>query len=222
MAARVRGFTLIEIALVFVIIGLLLGAIFKGQELLTAARVRDILQQQEHYKTAYLAFQQRYGNPPGDYGQASANIKGIAPGPCGTPNADGNGNSNFRIETAGSEHTLAWEHMSKAGMLSVVYTCATTVAPGTSPLNRYDQPLELVFDDQYAGTATARHNLKTGGRIPSNLLAEADRKVDDGVATTGEFRAALSASVTAAECYTAEGVWQADNPGQNCMAASLF
>lgn len=221
MAGRARGFTLLEIALVLVIVGLIFGGIFKGQELLTAARVRDIIRQQEEYRTAFYGFQQRYGNPPGDFAQASSTIKNVG-GPCGNPNPDGNGNSNHRIDTAGSEHTLAWEHMSKAGYLSVIYTCATTVAPGTSPVNRYNQPLEIVFDDQYAGTATSRHNLKTGGRIPSNLLAEADRKVDDGVATTGEFRAALSAGVTAAECYTAAGVWQADNPGSNCMAASLF
>jgi type II secretory pathway pseudopilin PulG len=223
MAGRARGFTLIEIALVFVIIGLLLGSIFKGQELVTAARVRSIAQQQEQYKTAFIAFQDRYGYPPGDYAQASTNIKDLAAGPCGTPNADGNGNGNSRVEVTGSEHTLAWEHMSKAGFLGVIYTCATTPGRGTSPLNRYDQPLELVFDDQYAGTARARHNVKTGERMPSNLLAEIDRKVDDGLATTGQFRAALSANITAAECYTASsGAWQADSPGNNCMGTSLF
>ena len=220
MAVRARGFTLIEIAIVLVIIGLLLGGIIKGQELLTAARVRNIVQQQEHYRTAFYAFQQRYLNPPGDYARATANIKDVA-AVCG-PNADGNGNGNNRVEAAGSEHTLAWEHMSKAGFLNVVYTCATTVAAGTSPLNRYEQPLELVFDDQYAGTATARHNLKTGARIPSNLLAEVDRKIDDGTATTGDFRAALAAAITASECYTTAGAWQSENPGNNCMGASLF
>jgi prepilin-type N-terminal cleavage/methylation domain-containing protein len=222
MAVRARGFTLIEIAIVLVIIGLLLGAIIKGQELVTGARVRNIIQQQEQYRTTFYAFMERYRNPPGDYAQASANIKDIAPGPCGTPNANGNGNGDNRIETGGSEHTLAWEHLSKAGFLNVVYTCALEVGPTTSPLNRYEQPLELVFDAQYAGIAGARHNLKTGGRIASNLLAEADRKIDDGVATTGEFRAALNAAIVPLECYTPAGAWQAENPGNNCMAASLF
>jgi prepilin-type N-terminal cleavage/methylation domain-containing protein len=222
MPVRARGFTLIEIAIVLVIIGLLLGGILKGQELLTAARVRNIIQQQDQYKVAFIGFIDRYRNPPGDYAQASANIKDIAAGPCGTPNANGNGNGNNQVEATGSENTLAWEHLSKAGFLNVTYTCALAVSASTSPFNRYEQPLQLVFDAQYAGTSVARHNLKTGARIPSNLLAEVDRKVDDGVATTGEFRAALDAAITATECYTPAGVWQSDNPGNNCMGASLF
>jgi prepilin-type N-terminal cleavage/methylation domain-containing protein len=222
MAGRARGFTLIEIAIVLVIVGLLLGAVLKGQELVTAARVRNLIQQQDQYRAAFYAFIERYRNPPGDYAQASTNIKDIAPGPCGTPNADGNGNGNNRVETAGAENTLAWEHLSKAGFLNVVYTCATTVSASTSPTNRYDQPLELVFDAQYAGTASPRHNLKTGLRVPSNLLAETDRKIDDGSATTGEFRSALNAAITPAECYKADGTWQSDSPGNNCMGALLF
>jgi hypothetical protein len=195
----------------------------KGQELITAARVRDVIRQQEEYKTAYLGFMQRYAYPPGDYPRATADIKGVAAdGPCGNPNANGNGDGNHRIDAAGSEHTLAWEHLSRAGYLTAAYTCALAPGKTTSPVNRYEQPLEIVFDSSYAGSAKPRHNLKTGLRLTPQLLAEADRKIDDGIATTGEFRGALNASVTPAECYSAEGVWNVDNPGNNCMGASLF
>ena len=73
--------------------------------------------------------------------------------------------------------------MSKAGFINGTYTCATTVSQATSPTNPYGQSLELVYDANYAvatGTATNRHNLKTGGQIPSDILGEIDRKVDDG------------------------------------------
>src|SRR5947208_13835939 len=76
-----QGFTLIEIAIVLVIIGLLLGGVLKGQELITAARVRNLAAQLDGVKIAYLGFQDRYRALPGDYplGAPNANI----PGPTG-------------------------------------------------------------------------------------------------------------------------------------------
>ncbi|MDB5905564.1 MAG: hypothetical protein JWM26_4442 [Betaproteobacteria bacterium] len=219
---RSSGFTIIEIVIVLVVIGLLLGAALKGQELITGARVRSLLQRQDEIKTAYYGFVDRYHARPGDYAQASATISGVAAGPCGTPAADGNGNGNQQIETTGAEKTLVWEHLAKSGFLNGSYTCALTVSPATSPYNAYGEPLELVHDAQHAGVAQSRHNLKTGAKVPSNLLGEMDRKIDDGDATRGTFRAMLSPSITPADCYTTEGAWRGDAPGTNCGATSLF
>jgi prepilin-type N-terminal cleavage/methylation domain-containing protein len=219
---RSSGFTIIEIVIVLVVIGLLLGAVLKGQELITGARVRSLVQRQDEIRTAYFGFLDRYHGPPGDYAKASGTISGVSAGPCGTPAADGNGNGNKQIETAGSENILAWEHLSKAGFLSGSYTCALTVSPSTSAYNSYGEPLDLVHDAQHAGTAQPRHNLKTGAKIPSNLLGEMDRKIDDGDATRGTFRAMLSPSITPADCYSAEGVWRVDAPSTNCGATTLF
>ena len=82
-----QGFTLIEIAIVLVIIGLLLGGVLKGQELITSARVRNLISQQDGIKAAFFGFQDRYRALPGDYANASANIK--CPAAC--LNGDGNG-----------------------------------------------------------------------------------------------------------------------------------
>ena len=62
-----QGFTLIEIAIVLVIIGLLLGGVLKGQELITSARVRNLISQQDGVKVAYFGFLDRYRALPGDY-----------------------------------------------------------------------------------------------------------------------------------------------------------
>src|SRR3972149_4625959 len=85
------GFTLIEIAIVLVIIGLLLGGVLKGQELITSARVRNLISQQDGVKAAYFGFLDRFRSLPRDYSLASNNIAHLL--------AAANGNNNGRIET---------------------------------------------------------------------------------------------------------------------------
>src|SRR4249919_3563779 len=88
-----HGFTLLEIAIVLVIIGLLLGGVLKGQELITSARVRNIVSQQDGVKAAYFGFLDRFRAVPGDYDQAFTNIANMSAACTG-----GNGNGNGRIE----------------------------------------------------------------------------------------------------------------------------
>src|SRR5882672_7513789 len=105
MRKQQAGFTLIEIAIVLVIIGLLLGGVLKGQELITSARVRNLISQQEGIKAAYFGFLDRFRALPGDYSQASTNIN------CTPACANGNGNGQIRSVALGDtidEHIAAW------------------------------------------------------------------------------------------------------------------
>jgi prepilin-type N-terminal cleavage/methylation domain-containing protein len=227
MSRHQQGFTLIEIAIVLVIIGLLLGGVLKGQELITGARVRNIIQQQDGVKAAYFGFLDRYRALPGDYRDAVNTISGVnATAACN----NGNGNGNGQIETAANlaENILAWEHLSKANFINGTYTCAAAASNTSAPSNPYGQFLDLIYDNTYAVTApavaVARHNLKTGAAIPSDILAEIDRKTDDGNANTGSFRAMTGGGVGApATCYVAaSGVWVASPGGPNCGGATIF
>src|SRR5688572_8462736 len=111
MRHRDSGFTLIEIAIVLVIIGLLLGGVLKGQELITGARVRNLVQQQDGVKAAYFGFLDRYRSLPGDYAAATKTIKDAT--------ADGNANGLIVDIASGVKETvLAWEHLSKAGFIN--------------------------------------------------------------------------------------------------------
>src|SRR5687768_6441347 len=158
MRHRDSGFTLIEIAIVLVIIGLLLGGVLKGQELITGARVRNIIQQQDGVKAAYFGFLDRYRALPGDYAQATNTIQGVTAG-CGTGNGDGDG----QIEIAGNEYILVWEHLSRAQFINGSYACAAPagVPPNagsygtaaSAPANPYGQFLGLVYDAVYASAA---------------------------------------------------------------------
>jgi len=222
------GFTLIEIAIVLVIIGLLLGGVLKGQELITSARVRNIVSQQDGVKAAYFGFLDRFRAVPGDYDQAFTNIANMTATCTG-----GNGNGNGRIEgptaPASIEYILVWEHLSKAGFINGSYSCKLAEDTSTTPTNAFAVRLQLNWDAVFDPPSTPRHNLKTGGQIPSDLMAEIDRKVDDGNATGGVVRfssydGGAGPPVGAGTCYltTVGTPWNATAPAANCGGTTLF
>jgi prepilin-type N-terminal cleavage/methylation domain-containing protein len=232
---KTAGFTLIEIAIVLVIIGLLLGSVVKGQELITSARVRSLISQQDGVKAAFFGFQDRYRALPGDYGAASTNIN------CGAV-ACANGDANGLIDAPNSaglhEEILTWHHLSASGFLSGNYAMAsssTSVPDDTNtPKNLYLVYVQLTRDGAYGtGTLAApklplRTNLKTGSLIPVELLAEVDRKIDDGQPYVGAFQFSLfappgSTTPDATTCInTATSSWNIQGGEQNCGGVSLF
>ncbi len=241
---RQQGFTLIEIAIVLVIIGLLLGGVLKGQELITSARVRNMISTQDGIKAAYFGFLDRFRALPGDYTAAATNITGVA--------STNNGNGNGRVETGltatatvvAEEHILVWEHLSKAGFINGTYTYAATASNTTSPTNPYGVYMQLIYDGIYGTNNTgadgstaspARHNIKTGAQVPVEIIVEVDRKIDDGTPNTGGFQfseyqgnaaaAPTDAATASPSCTSAAGsagVWNATNGSTNCGGASLL
>jgi prepilin-type N-terminal cleavage/methylation domain-containing protein len=232
MMRRQSGFTLIEIAIVLVIIGLLLGGVLKGQELITSARVRNLISQQDGVKAAYFGFLDRFRALPGDYSLASTNIANVAAG------ANGNGNGQIRsivLLDAIDEYIAVWDHLSKAGFINGSYTyAALPETPATSPTSPYARYIQVIYDNAYgAGGGALRHNIKTGNGIPSEILAEIDRKIDDGNPVSGVFQFSDYSGGTGASAGTAPtgagGCYQAGPPAtwtaptvSNCGGASLL
>jgi prepilin-type N-terminal cleavage/methylation domain-containing protein len=214
-----QGFTLIEIAIVLVIIGLLLGGVLKGQELITSARVRNLISQQDGIKAAYFGFLDRYRSLPGDYSQATTNIPNCVAATC----PDGNGDGQI---AAGNESIATWAHLSKAGFITGNYDFNATESSTTTPTNPYGSLIRLIYDNVYrdaaSDTGSNRHNLKTGNNVPSDILAEVDRKIDDGAANAGQFRHSTYGTTTYATCATGANLWQSQTPVANCGGASLF
>lgn len=214
MKRHQSGFTLVEIAIVLVIIGLLLGGILKGQEMITSAKVRNLADQGNAVKAAFFAFQDRYRAIPGDYVAAATNIKGVAGG------GDGDGTIDLDIERG-----QLWAQLAASGFLSGSYSGATTTAVWTCstaicPANTFGGPLMMSFGSEASGTTASSNELWTGSLVPVQVMLELDRKVDDGIPATGVLR---NGTINAGSCV-AGGVYAvtAANPQTNCGGVYLF
>ena len=223
------GFTLIEIAIVLVIVGLLLGGVLKGQELIQSARTRNLISVQDGIKAAFFGFQDRFHAYPGDYALASTNISGTT--------ANGNGNGRIESNATGGgagavaqENIAVWDHLSHAGFINGTYTWAAAPSDTTNPKNPYGIYLDLIYDNTYGLSGSPlKHNLKTGSQIPIAIVAEVDRKIDDGMPYSGAFQFSPyfgnGTTVTESTCtsaISATGIWSATNGNTNCGGASLF
>jgi prepilin-type N-terminal cleavage/methylation domain-containing protein len=225
-----RGFTLIEIAIVMVIVGLLLAGVVKGQELISSARVRSLISQQDGVRAAFFGFQDRYRALPGDYAAADTSIN------CsGSPCLNGNGNGLIELAATGSvmhEEILAWHHLTAAGFLNGSYAMASAsiaVPDDTNtPKNPYTMYMQLVYDANWgaSGNTVNKHNIKTGSLLPVELMAEIDRKIDDGKPYTGVFQFSIYAppSATAPDPTTCTNGsdWNISGGDTNCGATSLL
>jgi prepilin-type N-terminal cleavage/methylation domain-containing protein len=103
---RLPGFTLIEVAIVLVIVGILSAAIFKGRDVLDGAKIRSVAQDFQRYQLAISMYQDQNNALPGDDTNASTRYGADVP----------NGNRNHVIEPAENENV--WLHLYKGGFIT--------------------------------------------------------------------------------------------------------
>lgn len=224
LSSQQKGFTLIEIAIVLVIIGLLLGGVLKGQELINTARVRALNNSVDGITAAWFSFQDRYRAFPGDYLEARAivNLPGIVAGVAG----DGNG----RVDTD-LERGNVWTYLEAAGYITGGYDGAAVAADAynctvvTCPDNGFGSGMNLSHGTMNQNGGADAHELITGQGIPVDVLAELDRKVDDGAATTGLMQIGIAGvgwvAADSAACMNNAGAgpdYELQAPSDNCAA----
>lgn len=133
------GFTLIELSIVLVIIGLIIGGVLVGRDLITSAKLRSVLTDIEKFNTAANTFQTKYNCIPGDCLRASDYFGTTT---CGaysvddlkTATCNGDGNGLVTLMNPGDPHpapanywqydesTLFWNHLSRAGLITGHYS----------------------------------------------------------------------------------------------------
>ncbi len=128
MNKQQSGFTLVEIAIVLVIIGLLLGGVLKGQELITQAKIKNVANDLNGMSAAVYGYQDRYRRFPGD-DNAAADVANGAAGRWGAQTANGNGNAQVgatgvnavidcaQAANAALENCLFWQHLRLSGFI---------------------------------------------------------------------------------------------------------
>ena len=176
------GFTLIEIAIVLVIIGLLLGGILKGQELITQGRIRNVANDFQAVTAAVNLYQDRYRALPGDDIGAAARwtttTSGSGDGTIGTGTA---ATPAYNSATAGDESRLFWQHLRLAGLIGGP---TTTGAVGTANPPNAASGVTGVQNSAFGiiGLVVCSNNL------PAKIAQAIDSQFDDGNATTGTVR----------------------------------
>lgn len=181
MDRQQSGFTLVEIAIVLVIIGLLIGGVLKGQELITQAKIRNVANDINGISAAIYGYQDRYKRSPGDDSGAATRWT--------SPQAI-NGNSNGRVGEIGvktildcasgssTENCESWQHLRLAGFIGG--DAATRLSPSNAAggiLQLQDGALGL------AGLIICTSNL------PGKIANAIDAQFDDGKPGTGQVRA---------------------------------
>ena len=122
MKKQQTGFTLIELAIVLVIIGLLLGGVLKGQELINSAKAKSIIAEFKNVQVFIYGYQDKFRALPGDDGNVAAHLNGATlattGGTVGNARIEGAWNST----TLTDESALFWQHVRLAGLaLSLIH-----------------------------------------------------------------------------------------------------
>ncbi|HWA36554.1 MAG TPA: prepilin-type N-terminal cleavage/methylation domain-containing protein [Burkholderiales bacterium] len=176
MKRNQAGFTLVEIAIVLVIIGLLLGGILKGQEMITQAKIKNVIADFSGVSAAYHGYQDRYRAIPGDDPGAAKRWTTPAAATAGDGNGQLNGTYNQTCGTSATEEVCHfWDHLRRAGFVS-----------GTG----LQQPFNAV---------TGLIGVQTGGlgfsglvicsaNLPDKIAIAVDTQMDDGTPSAGTVR----------------------------------
>ena len=195
MRSQQSGFTLVEIAIVLVIIGLLLGGILKGQELINSAKVKNLANDFRVIPTYVYAYQDKYRALPGDHQNVAAAIPGATAGTGGTL---GNGvieGAWNATESGTTESNVFWQHIRLANLAAG----PTTLAAGFAPTNSVGGRLGIQsgpFIDPTGATAMRGTYSVCSAGILGRFVKQLDIQMDDGVTNTGSMRAAKGADTT--------------------------
>ena len=188
MKKQQSGFTLVEIAIVLVIIGLLLGGVLKGQELVNSAKVKNLANDFRSISSFVYAYQDRFRATPGDDPAANTHLNG---GVNATTPAGGIGNAringNWNSDTNTDESFMFWQHVRLAGLATGTPAIAD---PNYIPRNAEGGRIGVTGDPVLTAPTTpfpGSFYVCSQG-IQGRFARQIDTTIDDGNTQTGTVR----------------------------------
>ena len=197
MKNKQGGFTLVEIAIVLVIIGLLLGGVLKGQELKNSAKVKNMASDFRNVQVMIYGYQDKYKRLPGDDNTAIARWTLAA-----SHEGDGNGVVGGKWnDTTVTESVLLWEHLRRGNLASGLTDFSSAAAikaslPTNSEGGMFGLSGTMPIKNMNGGTFYA-----CSDGIDGKFARQLDLTLDDGVANTGSIQSVA---------FSAAGATQAD------------
>ena len=188
--SNAKGFTLVEIAIVLVIIGLLLGGILKGQEMITQAKIKNAVADFSGISAAYYGYQDRYRAIPGDDPNAATRWTT----PTVATSGDGNGIVTGTYNNGGAGCTAAveacswWDHLRRSGFVAG--------NGSVQPTNAFAGQLGVQTGNGAGATSLGGFSglIICSANIPDKVAIAMDTQLDDGLIDSGTLRGQLQAA----------------------------
>jgi prepilin-type N-terminal cleavage/methylation domain-containing protein len=190
------GFTLVEIAIVLVIIGLLLGGVLKGTELIENAKVKRAINEINGVTSAFYAYQDRYQRLPGDDGAVAGGLAILqARGGAWTNitvagNIDGILTSSLAQTFAPTAESLGfWQHLKAAGFLN---GSPADTGVGALPRNAFGGLIGMTTIAVGPVATPISGRIICSSQVPGKSAAAMDTAIDDGNGATGKMRGGVA------------------------------
>lgn len=197
------GFTLIELAIVLVIIGLLLGGVLKGQELINSAKVKNMISDFKNTQVYIYGYQDKYKALPGDDSNAQNHVGSTAL-QAGAGAGDGVIAGNWNSTQGTDESVIFWQHVRLAGLApgSTDFSSAALIAaamPTNADGGRIGVESVSDFNTNVAVTSpsslTGAFVICSAG-VLGKFAKQIDTTLDDGATDTGSVRVYTTGSTT--------------------------
>jgi len=194
-----NGFTLVEIALVLVVTGLLIGGVFKARELIFNANLKRIERDKAGIVAAIFSYQDRYRQLPGDDNFAKQRFPIYSDGINDPAATDINGDNNATIDgswngTANSETANFWKHLRASGLIQ------GDGDDDTQPTNAFGGIVGI-----RDGSLLISGHVMIIGSISGGTAKILENRLDDSDPTTGRIQSDITSALMDGDVVSSAG-----------------